>query len=302
MAPSEDSQLLANLYKQISQAFPRDGNVVGSRFVYENIQQASTEASGVTFEETTVVSRPCLWIRPSGASDEHVILFMHGGGFTSGSPQSHRKMAAHLAKACNCIALSIDYRLAPEHRFPAAIDDGVDAYKFLLDSGYKADHIVTAGDSCGGHLATSVLLCARDKGLPMPACAVAISPWYDLTHEGPTMKSNADVNMLGTADTLRGMAHNFIEGTGAKLNDPLVSPLFADLTGLPPHWLSVAGYDMLKSGGDDMAAKMKKEGIEVVYEVHEGMQHVFELMAGKAPEADRSIRMIGEWVRKKIGS
>lgn len=92
-------------------------------------------------------------------------------------------MTAHLAKACNCVALSVDYRLAPEHRFPAAIEDCVDAYRFLLDSGFEPGHIVTMGDSCGGHLATSVPLLAREKGLPMPACAVALSPWYDLTHK-----------------------------------------------------------------------------------------------------------------------
>lgn len=151
-------------------------------------------------------------------------------------------MAAHLAKACNRIALSIDYRLSPEYRFPAAIEDGVNAYKFLLDSGYKSDHIVTAGDSCGGHLATSVLVYARDEHLPMPACAVAINHWYDLTHNGPTMESNAKVSMLGNADTLKGMAQSFIEGTGAKLDDPLVSPLLADLKAC--HFIGCRSQEM----------------------------------------------------------
>jgi len=223
-------------------------------------------------------------------------------GLTFGSPQSHRKMAAHLAKAYNCVALSIDYRLSPEHRFPAAIDDGVNAYKFLLDSGFKPELVVTMGDSCGGHLATSVPISARAKGLPVPACAVALSPWYNLTHKGPTTKLNAQNDMLSTDATLSGMAESFIRDTGARLDDPLVSPLYADVKGLPPHWLSIAGHDMLKSGGDEMAEKMRKEGVEVVCEVHEGMQHVFEFMAGRAPEADRSIRMIGEWVKEKIGS
>lgn len=108
--------------------------------------------------------------------------------------------------------------------------------------------------------------------------------------------------MMSTDAALSGMAESFIEGTGARLDDPLVSPLFADVKGLPPHWLSIAGHDMLKSGGGEMAKKMKKEGVEAVYEVHEGMQHVFEFMAGRAPEADRSIKMIGEWVKAKIGS
>lgn len=116
------------------------------------------------------------------------------------------------------------------------------------------------------------------------------------------MKSNADNDALSTYAQLAGMAQTFIGDTGAQLNDPLVSPLFADLTGLPPHWISIAGYDMLKSGGDEMVEKMKKAGIDVVSETHDGMQHVFEFMAGRDAEADKSITHIGKWVSEKIRS
>ena len=223
------------------------------------------------------------------------------GGFSFGSPNGHRKMAAHLAKACNCYALMVDYRKTPEHPYPASLDDCLAAYKWLLDQGYDASNIVTMGDSCGGGLTTSVPLAARDKGWPLPGCAVALSPLYDLTGSGESMTTNEENDVLNTKPFCKMLADRYTAG-GSSLEDPLISPLFADLKGLPPHWISVPGYDMLRNDGERLADKAKQQGVEVVLEVHEGQQHVMEFMAGKAPEADGSIKRIGEWVRRKVGS
>ena len=180
-----------------------------------------------------------------------------------GSPWGHRKLSAHLAKSCNCVALSIDYRLTPEHPYPAPLDDCVAAYKWLLDQGYSASKIVTAGDSCGGGLATAVPLAAARRGLPQPGAAVALSPWYDATGSGASMVENADKDELGSAESIRELARMYT-ADGASPEDPLISPLFADPTGLPPHWISCGGYDTLRDQGIAFAEKARAAGVDVL--------------------------------------
>ena len=301
MAPSKESQALAELFKGFAANFPPDGDPYLARCIYDQVHKVASEASGVSYEDIVADGLPCKWIRPQGASTNHVVLFMHGGGYSFGSPNGHRKLAAHLAKACNCIALSVDYRLTPEHPYPASLDDCVAAYRWLLDQGFPATNIVTAGDSCGGSLATCVPLAAMKGGLPKPAAAVSLSPSYDLTGGGESIKTNAKNDVLQTEEFIDMLAERYTAGAVSR-TDPLVSPTFADLKDLPPHWISCGGYDMLRDQGVDFGEKARKAGVEVVVEVHEGQQHVMEFMAGKAPEADESIRRIGEWVRKKIGS
>lgn len=211
-------------------------------------------------------------------------------------------MAAHLAKASNCLALSVDYRRSPEHQFPAALDDCVAAYDWLLKQGFDAKNIITCGDSCGGGLSTTVPLAAIQKGLPSPAAAVSISPWYDMTGSGESMKTNAENDVLNTAPFVAALAKRY--APNESLKHELLSPIFADkerLAKLPPHWISAGGYDMLLDNAIRFADRLKEAGVEVVLQVHEGQQHVMEFMAGKAPEADQSIKDIGEWVNKKIG-
>jgi epsilon-lactone hydrolase len=210
-------------------------------------------------------------------------------------------MAAHLAKACGCMALSIDYRMAPEHTFPAAHEDCVAAYKWLLDRGFSAGHIALAGDSCGGGLATTVALLAIQKGYPAPACSVSISPWYDKTCSGKTMTTNEQNDALSEKEFVGVLAKRYAPDT--PLTHELLSPLFAKdstLEKLPPHWISAAGYDILLDDAERMAEKLKQCGVEVVLEVHEGQQHVMEFMAGKAPEAIDSFNKIGKWVKSNM--
>ncbi|KAK4505753.1 hypothetical protein PRZ48_003718 [Zasmidium cellare] len=302
MAPSQESQALAQLFKTIAANFPSEPNHFLERCVYDQVHQAAAEPTGVTYENTVAAGRPCLWIRPENASPKHAMLFMHGGGFSFGSPNGHRKMSAHLAKACNVAALSVDYRLAPENPYPAGIDDCVNAYKFLLEQGFKPEHIVVAGDSCGGGLSASVPLSAQKQGLPLPGAVVSLSPSYDLTNDLESMKTNNDVDVLQSEAFVAMLGDRFTNGDQALKKDPIVSPLYADLDGLPPHWISCGGYDMLLDSGKKFAEKAKAAGVEVVLEIHEGQQHVMEFMAGKAPEANESIRRIGEWVQGKIGS
>lgn len=303
MGASKESQELVALFKLIKSKFPPDTNPDPylSRCLYDQVHTVATEAEGVSYKTIEVAGRTALWIQPEGASANHVIAFYHGGGFTMGSPNGHRKLSAHLAKSCNCVALSIDYRLTPEHPYPAPLDDCVAAYKWLLDQGFSASNIVTAGDSCGGGLATAVPLSAARRGLPPPGAAVALSPWYDATGSGASMVENADKDVLGSAESIRELARMYT-ADGASPEDPLISPLFADPTGLPPHWISCGGYDTLRDQGIAFAEKAKAAGVDVVLDVCPEQQHVYEFMAGKSPEAIDSLQRIGKWVRSKIGS
>jgi len=185
--------------------------------------------------------------------------------------------------------------------FPAAIEDGVAIYRWLLSHGYKAEQIVMAGDSAGGALVTSVPLASIKQGLAVPGAAVSLAPWCDLTNSGESIISNSEHDTISSKAVLDMLADRF--AAGASKDDALMSPLFADnLHEMPPTWISCGGYDTLRDNGERLAEKASKAGAEVVLEVHEGQQHVFEFMVGRAPEADDSVKRIGEWVRGKIGS
>jgi acetyl esterase/lipase len=299
MAPSEESRALSKLFALIKEKSPSDPYL--ARVLYDQVHTVATEARGVSYESVTVSGRPGIWILPAEASSKHVILFMHGGGYTMGSPWGHRKLAAHLAKEAKCVALSIDYRKTPEHPYPAPLDDCVAAYEWLLAQNFPAGNIVTAGDSCGGGLATTVILAAVKKGLPMPAAAAALSPWYDKGLSGASMTSNAEVDVLAAPGAMDTLVSRYTGGK-ADIKDPLISPIYADLKGLPPHWISCGGDDTLRDQGVEFAEKAKKAGVEVVLRVAEGQQHVFEFMVGNAPESTESVANIGKWIQEKIGS
>lgn len=301
MAPSIESQALKELFKKLTAAFPKDGDPFLTRCVYDQVHTAAAEAPGVSYENIDAGGIPALWITPEDASRDHVILYMHGGAFQFGSSNGHRKLASHLAKACNCVSVSADYRLTPEHPFPAGLNDCMTVYKWLLDKGYKAGNVVVAGDSCGGGLSASVPLKAIEQGLPIPGAAVSMSPWYDMNGGYDSYTTNAENDMISAAEGMEVNADKYLAGNTTR-DDPLVSPIRADLSGLPPTWISCPGHDILVDQGRLFAEKARNAGVEVVLEIHEGQQHVMEFMAGRAPEADESLKRIGEWVRKKIGS
>ncbi|KAK4630935.1 Monoterpene epsilon-lactone hydrolase [Fulvia fulva] len=302
MTSSMKAQDLATLLSGFAKQFPSDGNPLLERAVYDQVHKAGTECPGVSYEHVEVARRPAIWVKPEGAKEGRVILFMHGGGYSFGSPNGHRKLTAHLAKACNTLALSIDYRLTPEHPFPAPLHDCVNAYKWLLEQGFKAQHIITAGDSCGGGLATAVPLALRDQGIGLPGAAISLSPWYDMTLSGESMKTNEENDVLNTVAFVNKLADRYTAGEKALRTNPLCSPIFADLKGMPPHWISCGGYDQLLDDGKRVAGKLQEAGVEVVLDVGEGQQHVYEFGVGRMREADESVKKIGDWVKEKVGS
>jgi acetyl esterase/lipase len=276
-----------------------DLDIVSLRSLLDEMHGLATEPTDVTYEDVEAGGRPALWANPLGAAQDRVILFIHGGGFIAGSINCHRKLAAHLAKASGCRALITDFRLAPEHPFPAQLDDCVAAYRWLLEQGFQPGHIATAGDSAGGNLATAVCLKLRAEGEPLPAAIIALSPWYDMEADGPSMIANADRCAIGRRQTYERISAMVLKGHSAK--DPLANPLYADATGLPPIYLSGASEELLLDNSERFAAVARKAGVHVTVDIAEGMHHVYEFMAGRAPEADKAIADIAAWLRPKIG-
>jgi acetyl esterase/lipase len=234
------------------------------------------------------------WISAPGASADRVILYLHGGGYVVGSINTHRAMVSRIARASNARALAIDYRLAPEHPFPAAVDDTIAAYRWLLAQGYKPGRIVIAGDSAGGGLAIVALLAIRDAGLPMPSCAVPISPWTDLEGTGESVRTRAAKDVMVTQENLAHSAKQYYGTHDPK--DPLVSPVHANFRGLPPMLIHVGDAEILLDDATRVAKSAKAAGVDVELEVWDDMPHVWHVFAKILPEGQQAIDKIGKFV------
>jgi monoterpene epsilon-lactone hydrolase len=234
------------------------------------------------------------WISAPGASADRVILYLHGGGYVVGSINTHRAMVSRIARASNARALAIDYRLAPEHPFPAAVEDTIAAYRWLLAQGYKPGRIVIAGDSAGGGLAIVALLAIRDAGLQMPACAVPISPWTDLEGTGESVRTRAAKDVMVTQENLAHSAKQYYGTHDPK--DPLVSPVHANFRGLPPMLIHVGDAEILLDDATRVAASAKAAGVDVELEVWDDMPHVWHVFAKLLPEGQQAIDKIGKFI------
>jgi acetyl esterase/lipase len=255
--------------------------------VASDVKCESVEAGGVKAE----------WIVPPNAADDRVILYLHGGGYVMGSINTHRAMVARIARASQARALALDYRLAPEHPFPAALDDTTAAYRWLLAQGYKPNKIVISGDSAGGGLVLAALVALRDANVSLPACAVPISPWTDMEGTGASMKTNASKDPMipaGNNGGLFNMAKAYVGGADPK--NPLASPLHADYRGLPPLLIQVGETETLLDDSTRVADKAKSAGVKVELEVWDDMIHVWHVFAKLLPEGQQAIDRIGRYV------
>ncbi len=241
-----------------------------------------------------------MWATPKGCAETRVLLCAHGGGYVTASMYTHRKVYAHVAKAIGCRALIVNYRRAPENIHPGPVDDMVTSYKWLLDRGIDPKHIALIGDSAGGALAVTTILRAREKGLPFPAATMPLSPWLDMEAGGETFETNRERDVLVTRDVIGVMAGMFL-GEGGNRKHPLANPLHADLRGLPPMYIQTGADEALLSDSRDLAEAARQTGVEVTLEVVPEMQHVFQFLAGVAPEADAAIARLAHWVRPHVG-
>ncbi|HEY1711192.1 MAG TPA: alpha/beta hydrolase [Rhizomicrobium sp.] len=254
---------------------------------------------GTEVEPATIGGVNGEWVRARRARRDAVLLYLHGGGYAIGSPQSHRSLTAQLSADTGLSVFAPDYRLAPEHPFPAAVDDAVAVYKSLLDSGIDAGNVAIAGDSAGGGLTIATLVAARDQGLPMPACAIAISPWCDLTQSGESHKTRAGRDPIVQQPAIGNMALAYAGSADPKT--PLISPLFADLRGLPPLLLQVGSEETLYDDTTRLKARAEEAGVEVSAESWGGMIHVWHIFHAMLSEGRDAVARIGSFVKAHIG-
>lgn len=260
----------------------------------------TAEPRDVDYVETTVGGLRAMWATPKRSAQDRVLLCIHGGGFVSGSVYTHRKLFAHLAKATGARALLFDYHLTPKDTHPTQVDDATAVYRWLLEQGVSAEYVAFTGDSCGGGLAITTQLRAREQGLPLPAAALPFSPWVNMEVTGDSYQTNHNTDAFFTTDLVRELAGIFL-GEGGDPRDPLANPLYADLSGLGPVYIQVGGDELGLDDARRLADHAKVAGLEVRLDVFPDMQHTFQMAAGRAPEADDAIRRMAEWIRPKLG-
>lgn len=245
--------------------------IADQRTAYDALSGMMPPHDSVTREKVSLKGIACEWYRDDNSNDESVLVYLHGGGYVIGSLTSHEPLYADLCRHCRVQVLGVDYRLAPENPYPAAIEDSLTIYQELLEQGFK--HIAIAGDSAGGGLTLATLLTIKERGLPMPAAAVLISPWADLTMSGNTIESLAEKDPVVSLKGLKDMAAHYCNG--ANPEDPLISPVFADLSGLPPILVHVGSDEILLNDSQRIKANLDRDGVINEYKEFPEMIHVF---------------------------
>jgi epsilon-lactone hydrolase len=282
---------------QMLKAGPRldTPSVTEMRAGFEQMGGAMPVAPDVKCEPVKAGAVPAEWVTAPGADASRVILYLHGGGYVIGSINTHRAMAGMLSRAAASRVLLIDYRLAPEHPFPAAVEDSVAAYKWLVAQGIAPAKIVVAGDSAGGGLTIATLVAIRDQNLKSPAAGVCLSPWIDMEAIGESMTTKAAEDPMVQKEPLLGMAKHYLAGKDPRT--PLAAPLYADLAGLPPLLIQVGTAETLLDDSTRLAERARKAGVKVTYEPYEKMIHVFQIFAPILDEGKQAIEKIGAFVK-----
>ena len=258
--------------------------VYDGRRTPDHVSFETTRLGGLTAERCTV-DGPRLPAR--------VVLYLHGGGFMVGTPRMYRKLVWRLAEATGAAVVTPEYRLAPEHPWPAAPDDAFSAYRTLIDAGHRGTDIAVVGDSAGGNLVLGLLQRLRDARLPLPASAAVLSPWADLAGVSPSLRTNAARDPMLPAHKLRSAAEMY--AAGADLEDPLVSPVYGDFSGLPPLLVHAGSVAVLVDDARRVAAAAEAAGVDVALKVWEAQPHAFHMLASLIPEARSAIDEVGRF-------
>jgi acetyl esterase/lipase len=257
--------------------------------VAPDVQQNPVEIGGVAGVEVTI---------HGNSESENVILYFHGGVYVIGSAAFSVPLVGDLVRRTGTKSITLDYRLAPEHPYPAAVEDARAAYEGLLGQGMDPGHIVLAGESAGGGLAVALLLALRDAGVPLPSCAYLMSPYVDLTLAGETLAAKREVDPLLTPDGLRARVPDYVGGADAS--DPLISPIFGDLRELPPLLIQVGSHEVLLSDALRLAGRAAISDVPVTLEVTPGVPHVFQAYAGLLDEAGAALDRASDFLKAQL--
>ena len=293
---------MGELFASIKERVSKPGlDLATNRDIVENLHLAAIEPEAVTYKEVNAGGVPAMWCIPQSCDTDRVLLHSHSGGSVVTSMHTDRKAVGHIAKVVGARALVLNFRRAPEHKFPAQLDDVEKAYRWLLAQGIRPENIASIGHSIGGNLAVSLAVRLRDKGVPLPAAILSVSPWYDLEMSNETWETNAKTDLLLSRQAVEGFREAWIGDTGVARNDPRVNMLYADLTGLPPTMVYYGSHEVLVGEAIEFAKRAKEAGVDVsLHSLPEG-QHNFILGAGRVPEVDEAIEVIGRWLRSKLG-
>lgn len=301
MASPESKKLLELLWKN----YPGPSNYemmkdkvdkMRANFVKATASFASPPAD-VTVDAIDVDGIPGEWLDAPNVDTDRVLLYLHGGGYVIGSTATHRGLTGALSKAAHCRVLSLDYRLAPEHIYPAAVEDATKAYRWLRTQGFAANKITIAGDSAGGGLTLATLIALRDAGDALPAGAIPISPWTDMEGSGESMKTKVDLDPMVEPGGLMGMGQIYMGNGDPKQHT--ASPVYADFTGLPPLLIQVGDLETLLDDATRVAAKAEAAGVDTTLEIWPEMVHVWHLFAPMVPEGGEAIARIGQFIKKQ---
>ncbi|AWS48061.1 alpha/beta hydrolase [Streptosporangium sp. 'caverna'] len=287
----EQRDALDQMIRQPSQA----SDLAEQRVGFDRLMRSTPLADDVKTTHSTLGGVPVVNVDLIGVDAEDVILYLHGGAYVMGSAESFAGLASGLGRRAGSRVVNVDYRLAPENPYPAAVEDAVAAYRGLLDSGVPASRIGIAGDSAGGGLALATLVKLKSEGLPQPSSAVLLSPWTDLTLSGASMTSKAAAEPVLSQEGLRGRAADYV-GAG-DTTDPLVSPVFADLTGLPPLLIQVGSNEILLDDATRLATAAAAADVAVTLEVTPEVPHVFQIFAAILEEGDAALTRAGAFLR-----
>jgi acetyl esterase/lipase len=257
-------------------------------------------ASDVTVEKVGANGVAAEWTSTPNAAHDAAILYVHGGGYVIGSLDSHRHLVAETGRAANAVALALDYRLAPEHPFPAAVDDAVAGYRFLLAQGFKPGRIAIAGDSAGGGLVVAAMVAIRDAGLAQPGCAWCLSPWIDLEALGVTMETKAAADPMVQKPGILDMARLYLDGADPR--SPLAAPLYADLAGLAPLLIQVGAAETLLDDALRLTGRAAAADVRVDLQVWPEMVHVWPLFFPELQAGKHAIDAAGAFIRAALGT
>jgi monoterpene epsilon-lactone hydrolase len=298
MSSPKPTDLLGEIYAQWIEEMSKypDMSVGLLRIIFDDWQRATAEPENVTYKHTSIGGVPGILVTPIGSDPAQMHILMHGGGFALGSSASHRKLAGHLAKACGSHSFVADFRLAPEHKYPAQIDDGIAIYRALLSEGFLPENITPVGDSAGGNLAISLTMKARELGLPLPLQVMTMSPWLNMENNGVTLETNDATDFLIAREGLQGNIDRYIEGVTEPTN-PGANPLYADFHDFPRLYICAADTESLFDDSVRLNDLATKAGVDVTFSIGEGLQHVFPFLAGRHPRADEEIRLMAEWYK-----
>ncbi|MGW6476900.1 alpha/beta hydrolase [Streptomyces sp. NPDC055059] len=303
MGVSPEAQQFAQFLESVSAKSSTPGlDLAVVRDIVDSNHKASTEPEGVTYAEVDADGVPALWAIPQDADPDKALLHFHFGGSVTASMHSDRKAAGHIAKAAGARSLVVDFRLAPEHPYPAQLDDAETAYRWLLSQGYEPHNIGSTGHSIGGTLAVMLPLRLLAKGEATPGAIVSVSPWADLTLENASVDENGDNDKMLSRGTLELFRGAWLQDPAVDFTNPRISIAKADLTGLPPTAVHYGEYETLADDGAELGRRLAD--FKITSEVHplpEG-QHSFVLGAGRVPEVDRAIQQMGQWLRQHLGN